>query len=415
MWRRGIAVLLLFLLWAGVVFAEDDLKAEVAQVDTSKYPLITLYIGVHDREGHIVAGLERGDFQITEDGKEVEIVEFKAGSGVAISTVLTVDKSNSMSFEGKMEGAKAAAQAFVDLMRAQDKAALVAFSSEVTILQPFTSDKAALREGIAELYPEGCTVWYDAVYDSVELIARLTGRRSVILLSDGMDCREDLFLRMMGEGSEHTLEEAIARAREANIPVYAIGFGERATPVAGNEGFDEVKLRRVADETGGKYYHAPDTETLKKLYRLLSEEMQKEYVITYKSPRPTYDGTRRNIVVSVRRGGTTGATTKGRYVEKHLINIRSNALVGLAFLLPLLLALALPTVVERARRPAVTPSSATNLCPYCHRPLLPGARFCDSCGRPLAAESPGQAGACRHCGAPLRPGAKFCGRCGKPV
>lgn len=344
-WILGMGILGLLV---GAVWADGDFTAELAQIDTSKYPEITLYVSVRDRSGQIVEGLREEDFKITEDGQPVDIIAFSAGIRSAIATVLTIDRSGSMGTENKMAAAQAAAIAFVELMREQDKAALVAFNEDVMTLQPFTADKAALKRQIQSLSPGGCTAWYDGVYDSVDLITALEGRRSVILLSDGIDCQEDWLRRWLGQGSSHTLDEAIRHARDADIPVYTIGFGQRATQEVSNEGFDEVKLRRVATETGGRFYHAPGTDELKRLYQSLSVEMQKEYVLTYRSPRPTYDGTRRDIVVTVQRSGEgPEVATGGGYLEQHLVNIRSDPALFLAFLLPLLLLLAMPMVASR--------------------------------------------------------------------
>jgi VWFA-related protein len=341
--------LLVWALLAGAVWADGDFTAELAQINTSRYPEITLYVSVADRAGQIVEGLQQGDFRITENGVPVDIIAFSAGSRTSIATVLTIDRSGSMSVEGKLQGAKTAAETFVNLMRAQDRAALVAFESSVVTLQPFTSDKAALKAQIRSLSADGCTTWYDAIYQSVDLITPLEGRRSVILLSDGIDCREDLLRRLAGYGSSHDLNEAIQRAQKAGIPVYAIGLGQKATQAVGNEGFDEVKLRRVATETGGKYYHAPSAAELKQLYSSLSTTMQKEYMLTYRSPRPTYDGTRRDIAVTVQRSGEPGATTQGRYLEQHLVHVRSDPRLFLAFFVPLLLLLIAPTIGLRVK------------------------------------------------------------------
>jgi len=465
--RRWLVGVLLLLLSFRMAVAGDDMTAEIAQINTAKYPEITLYVSVMGPDGRIVEGLVQEDFSITEDGTAVEITAFSAGSHAAIATVLTIDRSGSMGVEGKMEGAKTAATTFVDLMRPQDRAALVVFDDEVATLQPFTSDKNALKTQIRSLSQGGCTAWYDGVYTSVDLIAPLEGRRSVILLSDGIDCREDLVRRLMGYGSSHTLDEAIGRAQSAGIPVYAIGLGAQASDQVSEEGFDAVKLRRVAGETGGKFYHAPSAAELKELYRSLSIEMQKEYILTYRSPRPTYDGTRRDIVVSIERSEGGGATTRGGYLEKHLINIRSDWRWFLALLAPLLLALAVPVALRRGvkvRRslaapgvalPVVTPASdivpmappgrevgpappapvasgaSPMACPKCGNSLRPGARFCGACGHTLAVQPvpamptpPAPAGSapapqartpdyCPDCGRPLRPGARFCGGCGR--
>lgn len=450
-WLLGL--LLLFLAF-GIALADDDMTAEIAQVNTAKYPEITLYVSVTGSDGRIVEGLTHEEFAVTEDSTPVEITAFSAGSRSAIATVLTIDRSTSMSVEGKLEGAKAAAVTFVDLMRTQDRAALVTFDSAVVTLQPFTSEKSTLKSQIQALSLGDCTAWYDGVYHSVDLIAPLDGRRSVILLSDGIDCREDLMRRFLGGGSSHSLDEAIGHARSAGIPVNTIGLGKQATEEVSNEGFDAVKLRRVARETGGKYYHAPSAAELTELYRSLSIEMQKEYILTYRSPRPTYDGTRRDIIVSVQRGSGGGsATTRGGYLEKHLVNIRSDLGWFLVLLGPLLLALAVPALALRKKagheRPVAldvqshTPAPATSpkapdmpavgsvatahpVCPRCGAALRPGTRFCGSCGQTIAAPSLAppapavptptaaeQVAYCPDCGRPARPGTRFCGGCGR--
>ena len=467
MGSRWLSGLLLFFLSFGVAAAGDEMTAEIAQVNTSKYPEITLYVSVVGSDGQIVEGLAQEDFKVTEDGAPVEITAFSAGSRSPIATVLTIDRSGSMGVEGKLEGAKTAATTFVDLMREQDRAALVAFDSTVVTLQPFTSEKSALKSQIQALGIGDCTAWYDGVYNSVDLITPLEGRRSVILLSDGIDCREGLLQRLLGQGSSHSLDEAIGHAQSAGIPVYAIGLGAQATDQVSSEGFDAVKLRRVASETGGKYYHVPSAAELKELYRSLSIEMQKEYILTYRSPRPTYDGTRRDIVVAVQRGsGGGGATTRGGYLEKHLLNIRSDWRWFLVLLALLLLALAIPVILVRGvkvrrNRPGsdeetydVPGSDARQVvpvaspivhapspvesnvpmpssCPKCGKILRPGARFCGACGYTMGAQlqappavpppaqpapappAAEQISYCPDCGRPLRPGARFCGSCGR--
>lgn len=55
-------------------------------------------------------------------------------------------------------------------------------------------------------------------------------------------------------------------------------------------------------------------------------------------------------------------------------------------------------------------STAPQFCPYCQRALLPNARFCDNCGKPVIAIP-----SCPTCGTPIVEGAKFCHQCGTPI
>ncbi|HEY7600615.1 MAG TPA: zinc-ribbon domain-containing protein, partial [Candidatus Limnocylindrales bacterium] len=283
------------------------------------------------------------------------------------------------------------------------------------------------------------------------------GRRALLLLTDGRD------MRATGDptpASRATLGQAIQAATADGISVQTIGLGDRDTDDL-RSGIDETLLKRIADETGGAYFYAPGADQLSDLYRRLSANMQQEYVITYRSPRPFYDGTRRDIRVSV--GGAPAAS--GAYVERHLINVHSDPAVGLLLLLPILGALFLPTLLRRRptaagqapqtgglpttgplAAPALSVSAATMpafadgptvlqpaggttilaagapRCRACAAPLAGAdARFCMVCGvaqdgampaPTRTARAAGQRIFCDQCGRPLREGARFCAMCG---
>ena len=458
--RRMLLPLALLLLLALPAQAQSPLDARVAQVDTSAYPVVKLYISVTDASGKPTPGLTARDFAITEDGQPITIDEFVGGGAGSIDTVLVIDRSGSMDENDKMDGAKDAARAFVRQMRPGDRTAIIAFSSQPELVQPFTDDADLLDRAIRRIRPGGSTALYDSMIAGVEQLGGLGGRRALLLLTDGRD--------MLAAGdptpaSRATLSQAIQVAVKDGISVQAIGLGDRDTDdVRG--GIDEAVLKRIAGETGGAYFYAPGADQLSDLYRRLSADMQQEYTITYRSPRPFYDGTRRDIRVSV--GGAPAAT--GAYVERHLINVHSDPAIGLLLLLPILGALLLPTLLRRRattdHRPPTTDQRPTTTagqaglsvpafgaaaatmpvmadrstilqpvegatvfatgaprCRACAAPLAgPGARFCMACGAAQADTAPtlrveGGAGRrlfCDQCGRPLREGARFCAMCG---
>jgi Ca-activated chloride channel homolog len=453
--RRTLLLLALLLLVALPAQAQTPPGARVAQVDTSAYPIVKLYVSVTDAAGQPRPGLAARDFAITEDGQPVTIDSFVGGgSGGANHTVLVIDRSGSMDEAGKIEGAREAAQAFVRQMRPGDQTAVIAFSSAPELEQRFTSDTELLERAIRGIRASGSTALYDSMIAGVEQLKGLSGRRALLLLTDGRDI---LSTGDPTPASRASLDQAIKTAVDAGISVQVIGLGERG---AGDElsGIDESVLRRIADETGGEYFYTPGADQLAELYQRLSVGMQQEYVITYRSPRPFYDGTRRDIQVRV--GGAPAAS--GTYVERHMINVHSAPLVGLALLLPILGALFLPGLLRRRRpttdhRPptagyplhgspsmAAPPSTgqpalsgaatstqsaggvtlvAADLprCRACAAPLAaPDARFCMACGvdqagvtRPTRPEPmAGRRIFCDQCGRPMRAGARFCSDCG---
>jgi hypothetical protein len=274
----------------------------------------------------------------------------------------------------------------------------------------------------------------------VDALKDMSGRRALLLLTDGQDCR-DSPVCPDSYGSRRTLEQAIEYASQRGQPLYVIGLGDRGS--SDRDGIDEAVLRRIADATGGEYFYAPGADQLAELYRKLSAGLQQEYALTYRSPRPFYDGTRRDIRVSV--GGAPAAG--GGYVERHLIDVRSDPLVGLLLLLPILGALLAPallrprtiadpqhshiaepptqsngalaglaigsTIMQPAGLVVIPPDVAR--CQSCDAPLLRnGARFCSECGvqQPTSQLTASRRIFCDQCGRPLRGAAHFCSHCG---
>ena len=415
--------------------------ARVTQVDTAHYPDVTLYVGVTGADGKPVGGLAARDFAVTEDGQPVTLADFAGGAG-PISTVLVIDHSGSMDENDKLEGAQDAARAFVEQMRPGDQTAIIAFSNAPELIEPFTDDKDQLDQSIRHIRADGSTALYDSVIAGVDELKGAQGRRALLLLTDGRD-----LLRTGDDtqASRASLDTAIATAVKAGIAVQTIGLGDRAG--GERDGIDEGVLQKIADGTSGEYFYAPSGDQLADLYRKLSAGLQQEYTLTYRSPRPFYDGTRRDIRVSV--GGAPAAS--GGYVERHLIDVRSDPRVGVLLLLPVLGALLAPTLLRRRRpttndqRPttddrdsvpnalASVPAFGSTIfqapnvvviaadaarCISCDAALLrAGARFCAECGaaQPAAQVAPPRRIFCDQCGRPMRDEAAFCAHCGATI
>lgn len=455
-----------------LAFDSGPYDIRVEQVDSREFPLVTLYVTVASpASDEIIGGLTEDQFSVTEDGRPVEIVDFSAGNAGSISTVLTIDRSGSMEAEGKLNGAKEAAHVFVNHMRPQDQVALVVFDNAVTVWQDFTSDQSLLSQRIDAIGLGNGTAWYDGVWRTVDMMAVVAGRRNGILLSDGKDLRESgLFHGLFGgNGSEHGFEETIEHARASDVVIHTIGLGAQVNSNPSDvEGFDEDKLKRMAVETGGIYHHSPSPQELRRLYLSFAENTQKEYVITVRSGRASYDGTRRDLAVEV--GGSMGS---GGYVEQHLLNVSSSSWAALAFVIPLALALVAPLVwrsihptgnavpapapsapsaltlntyghqpspvlpepppsyhpPQPPATPPLTPPGPASLqasepivrCFHCGQPVRVGARFCATCGAALpstgvgsrSADTTSSGAVCSRCGKPLRPNVRFCSNCGQ--
>lgn len=392
-----------------------DLRA--TGLDPAQFPQVRAFVSITDAQGRPIQTLPKENFRIQEDGRDAEIVAINT-SNDPIFVGLVIDHSGSMQ-GSKLPDAQAAAVAFIEQLRAQDQAFVMQFDDATEALTNFTSDRAVLKRAVDSIQIRGGTAFYDAVFAGVEKFqARAEVRKkAVIVLTDGQDNREDPLQNLLGRGSRHTLDETITAAKQANVTVYAIGLGGDA---------DRDRLNRLARETKGRAYFSPGGQELRDLYLLIAEQLQKEYAIDFKSPRPAQDGTRRNVQISVTLPDGTTETATGVYVAGYLFNrIRANWL--LAALLGLVLfgmALAPATVRLLAAGPKSDPTSVeplppqtgTRACPNCGAAVRPNARFCGNCRYDLVAPPrAAQQAMCPNCGNVVRAGAKFCGRCRNPL
>jgi VWFA-related protein len=309
--RRLIAALLLVLASAPAALARQrgptdwspDASAAgetpsvvVTGASEKAFPRITVQFEVKRPGGPFVRDARREDFDVTEDGREVPVVDFQAPVTTEIiptTLVLVVDRSGSMNNEDRIGGLKRAVASFLAKLPPGSRVALVSFASEVDRLSPFTTDLERIRAEVDALEAEGSTRFYDAVAQALELLEGESGRRAVLALTDG----EDTASRRADPDS------VIDMARRLGLPIYTLGLGSERE-------IRSEELRRLAESTRGQYYPARRSEELRAIYQEIAERIGSSYVLTYQTNRPLPDGTLRPIRISYRggRGQSAGET-----------------------------------------------------------------------------------------------------------
>ena len=321
-----------------VAAQSDDTHVRITQVDNSQFPNVTVYVSATNAAGEPV-GIDPETIQIHENGQVMEPVDVKGGGAVVggeaipVTTMLVIDISGSMDKNDKIGAAKEAAKSYVNGMRSGDQAGLITYDTQVYTVQPITTDVAALTSAIDGLQTGSDTAMYNALIEAEKALESVSGRKAIIVLTDGMDNQ-----------SSSTAADVISGISESGLSISAIGFGD--TTVTGQAGLDEAGLQSLAEGTGGQYAFASDAQTLNTLYQQYGESLQSEYSITYISPSTLRDGINRNLTVSLSEVGVTaeGAYNPGGVLPE--VPTRSWALFGgiLALLLILLVA---PFLVTR--------------------------------------------------------------------
>jgi len=269
--------------------AEDERAlVRITQVDTSRFPRVTVYVSVTDADGEPLA-VDTESIALQENGQVMVIDEVRAmGEAEPLNTMLVIDVSGSMNLVGKLPAAQEAARAYVVQMRDGDQAGVIVFNTQVRVVQPLTADRQALTQAIDSLEAGDDTALYDGVAAAIRALEQAHGRRAILVLSDGMD-----------NSSQVTPEQALAGIGPAGLSISTIGLGDPARAPGEWAGLDVDALRQLAERAGGSYSAVSEAEALRALYVRLGRELQSEFVLSYTSLSGLRDGVTRSLSVSL--------------------------------------------------------------------------------------------------------------------
>ena len=292
---------------AGTSESVTALSVRINQLETAcPTNEATAYVSVTDQGGFAVPGLQAANFSITEQGN-VGFLPITSSTSVdvvykPIAIAAVMDYSGSLTdqtvaFSDMQNGFSS----LFGSLRATDIGEVLKFDNEIEVVQPFTSDKAALLTAITAPFDRGrATKLYDAVFQAVEDTAvNANYRRAVVIATDGRE-----------EGpipgvplSTHSLTEVINNAISKRVPIFTIGLGSL---------IDRGVLQQMANSTGGLFYEANTSQNLANIYQQLSSVLyEKQYILKFDQlPRPPV-GTVSDLTIAANLLGITGnaATT----------------------------------------------------------------------------------------------------------
>ena len=172
--------------------------------------IVPILATVLDNDGRLVPDLEKEDFTILDNGKEQEIVFFQ-NDIQPFTAVVTMDFSFSMNNNLKL--LKAAAEQFILRLLPEDRAQVGAFSDKIMFSGRFTSDRDDLILALDDLQYGNPTKLYDALDASIDLLDEATGRKVVVVFTDGDD-----------NASRKSFNDVQQKARDKEVMIYAIGL-----------------------------------------------------------------------------------------------------------------------------------------------------------------------------------------------
>jgi len=235
---------------------------------------------VQDKNGRFVKSLPQSSFSVLEDGVP-QVLDLARHEAVGATLALLIDSSGSMS--RRLDFVQRTASTLAQYMTPLDRMLVAPFSKGILTTTGPTDDQKTVSEAIAAIRSHGGTAILDSLAALGASLPESTGRRVVILITDGYD-----------ENSSKSVEETLAALKEARATVYVVGIGG----VAGISLKGEKLLRRIATETGGRVF-LPSTEAqLELVHNTLADDVQNRYLITYTPANQAHDGKWRDISVS---------------------------------------------------------------------------------------------------------------------
>ena len=290
---------------ARVVLSQNTLKVGV--------DLVNVLFTVTDHKGHLISGLNQQDFAIEEDGKKQDIQFFSHENQLPLTLGLLIDVSPSV--KPTFDQERGAASWFLhQVLRPKDLAMLIEFEKSVTLAQDFTDDIDLLQRAIdqLEIGPgiDGGTSLYDALYLSAKQLKEESGRKAMIIISDGDDTTSKL-----------KLDEAMVAVQNADCVIYSIAIGGSRfgfnTPHALGGSAGNSVMKKFSEETGGSFFRVDDQREFEPAFARINEELRNQYSIGYVSSNRLTDGKYRRIKIVPRDSAYRIQARKGYYAANN--------------------------------------------------------------------------------------------------
>jgi Ca-activated chloride channel family protein len=251
-------------------------------VESTAVRVVQVPAVVTDRRGAVVRGLTRDAFALSEDGVPQTIQHF-ASEDAPLELVLALDVSASMA-EALPDLRRAVGQ-FVRQLPPQATIGLVAFNDEMFPIGQATDPIEKRLAILDRLQAFGATALYDVMMRGLDGLARGSGRRALVVFTDGDD-----------QASRATRAQVRAAAEASDVTVYFVALGRGQAVEQLREGMEEL-----ATLTGGRALRADRTAQLDERFGEVLAELAHQYLIGYAPTNVGADGRWRRIDLKLRQ------------------------------------------------------------------------------------------------------------------
>jgi VWFA-related protein len=259
--------------------------------------VVSFDVVVTDQSGNLIGGLTKEDFRVFDNDIEQTVTHFSPADA-PLTIVVVAEFSNTFGYY--FDDVVGPAYGFISSLRPEDWAALIAFDIRPEILADFTKNKAELVDGLRRMqipaYSETCL--YDAVYDTLQRLENIDGKKAIFLLSTGLDTNI----------SKHTYPEALKKAESSDTMIYAVSMGQLARLYFETQlsPLDDITflqadnvMRSLAEATGGTAWFPRFESEYPGIYQMVSANLRNEYSLGFVPKERKADGMFHKLRVEV--------------------------------------------------------------------------------------------------------------------
>jgi VWFA-related protein len=270
-------------------------------------PLVNVDVLVTTKDGQFIPGLKQGNFRIMEDGVAQQVTHFNVSKAPITAVLLVEFASTSYIF---LRDALEASYAFAGSLKKDDWVAVSYYDMQPHILVDFTQDKKAVYGALNQLRIPGFaeTNLFDALYDTLDRLDRVEGKKYVILVTTGIDSFSKLTLDKITKKVKDTKDVTIfpisvgfmLREYCETHPGYCRNAHGVGIPVGHMDYLQgDNELRTFAAMTGGRAYFPRFQAEYSEEFQDISNDIRNQYTLSYAPTNSKLDGTYRKLKVEV--------------------------------------------------------------------------------------------------------------------
>jgi VWFA-related protein len=262
-------------------------------------PLVSLDVSVQLEKTHqFVPGLKPPQFLVLEDGVEQKVDSVRVVQTPITAVMLLEFAANNYYLIRDMQNAS---YSFFRSLRPDDYIAVITYDLRTHILTDFTNNKDLVAQSLQSLTIPGFsdTNTFDALYETLDRLSRVEGRKYIIMIGSGRDTF-----------SKITLDKILAKIKATpNVTIFTIGTGAMLNEMYGGRGGmsggirdmnylqAENQLKTFASMTGGLSFSPIFQGALPDVFAQINDSIRNQYVLTYRPTNSKNDGSYRKVKV----------------------------------------------------------------------------------------------------------------------